>query len=422
MKSNEESAILLGRQVLSGLAGMQFNGERDVDTVCGYTTNPKTKDFQARYDRRGLASTIVDEPAKTSWRKAPIVSDGKDESTFTKAWDKLRKRLNVYHYMERADRLSGIGSYGILLIGSKSGELEEPLTNVSGPEAIIFVSPFSETHATVKTYVTDIHDKRFGQPEMYRVQVGGDIISTRSIKTKDVHWTRVIHIAEGLLDNEVMGEPRLRKVFNRLQDLDKIVGGAAEGFWQVAAPNYSIGPKKDFELSAPDIASAKAELQKVLHGLQRFVASDGIDIEALNGQIGDPTAAFEVVISLISGKTGIPKRILLGSERGELASSQDQATWLGRISSRQTQFVEPMIVRAFINRLTSINGLPKPLNGEYGVEWPDLFYLDAVDVARARSMNAIAVKNITGEGEAIVSDEEKRVMLGLPEKQEGTSE
>jgi len=419
LKANDDLSMLLGREALASLVGQQYHGVRDIDTVLGYTINPEVKDFQARYDRRGLASTIVDEPAKTAWRKPPTVKDGSDgTSEFIKAWVKLRKRLNVYHYMERVDRLSGIGSYGVLLIGSKTGELSEPLTAVPGPEDIIFLSPFSETYAKIKTYEADTKNPRFGQPVMYRIRVGGDLISTRALKTTDVHYTRVIHVAEGLLENEVFGEPRLKKVFNRLEDLDKIVGSSAEGFWQAAAPNFNITPKKDFDLDPTAMSDAADELQKVLHGLQRYIASEGIDIETLNGTIASPKDAFDVVMSLISGKTGIPKRILLGSERGDLASSQDQSNWLGRVSERQEQFCEPKILRALIQRFIDIGALPAPSGGEYGVEWEDLFYLNELEIARVHSLNALAVKNMTGEGGSVVTDEEKREMLGLPPKAE----
>jgi len=422
MQTNEDASILLGRSIVAGLAGQQFHGIRDVDTVCGYTINPGINDFYARYERRGIASTIVDEPANTSWRRPPVISDGTTDSAFMKSWITLHKRLNVYHYMERADRLSGIGSYGVLLIGSKTGELADPLTAVSGQTDIIFISPFSEKHSQITHYETDTKNPRFGKPLMYRITVGGDVISTRSVKTQDVHYSRVIHIAEGLLDNDVLGEPRLKKVFNRLEDLDKIVGSAAEGFWQTASPGYSIGPKKDYDLDPTAITDAKAEFQNYIHGLQRLIATEGIDIDELGGKISDPTAAFDVVMSLISGKTGIPKRVLLGSEQGELASSQDQANWLGRIQARQQQFVEPMILRAFIDRLISINALPEPSKGEYMVTWEDLFSLNELEKARAHSLNALAVKNMTeGEGnEELITKEEKRVLLGLPGVADGS--
>lgn len=418
--TNEVPASLLGRESLSYMLGMQYNGVRDLNTVLGYTADPTVKNFQAMYDHRGLAAAIVDTSAKTSWRKNPIIADDSDgTSQFIKAWDELQSRLNVFHYMGRTDILSGIGRFGVLLIGAKDGNLAEPLSPVSSPHDIIFLAPYSETYASVHTFITDVTNPRFGQPETYKVRVGGDVISTRALKTQLVHYSRVIHVAEGLLDNEVYGEPRLQKIYNRLEDLDKIVGGSAEGFWQSAAPGYALTPKPDFELDATALSDAKDEFQNYVNGLQRLMAMSGIDIQKLDGQISDPTHAFDVVISLISGKTGIPKRMLLGSELGELASSQDQSNFLGRISERQRQFVTPKIVRPLVQRFIDLNVLPAPSGGAFTVNWEDLFYLDDEAKAKINMYNAAAIKSVTADDNAeLISDGEKRVMIGLAAKKE----
>ena len=41
---------------------------------------------------------------------------------------------------------------------------------------------------------------------------------------RKVHWTRVIHIAESTLENPIYGIPRLRPVYNRLMDIEKVTG------------------------------------------------------------------------------------------------------------------------------------------------------------------------------------------------------
>jgi len=66
---------LLARSDLAKRAGLQFGGDRDIDANLGYKTNPGIDDFKGYYDRKGLASVIVDAPAKTTWRKTPKVLD-----------------------------------------------------------------------------------------------------------------------------------------------------------------------------------------------------------------------------------------------------------------------------------------------------------------------------------------------------------
>lgn len=415
--SNADSqSVMLARNVLAQLAGMQYAGARDVDTVCGYIKNPSIENYQSMYDRRGIASVVVDAPAKTTWRKPPIISDGSEgKSDFMKALTALSTRLHLYEYLERVDRLAGIGRYGVLLIGTKEGELDQPMDTVIDAGQIIFLSSFGESSARVKTSVSDIHDPRYEQPETYSMDLGGDIVTGKKAET--VHHSRVIHVAEGLLENEVFGEPRMKKVYNRLQDLDKIIGSSAEGYWQAAAKAYAVSLKEGFTPADGALENAKVEFQSLIHGLQRIAAVEGFDIQELKGAIVDPTAAFDVVISIISGKTGIPKRILLGSERGELASSQDQENWLGRVAERQKQFAEPKILRPVIDAFITYHALPAPSGGSYTVEWPALFYLSDIELAKVHSLNANAIRNIVGkDGDPLtyVTMGELREMLGLP--------
>lgn len=411
------------RAALARLAGLQFSGDRNIDAVLGYNTKPEIKDYKAMYDRRGLASTIVDAPAKTTWRKRPTIKDGSEgKSDFIQQWEALQKRLSVYHYLERVDRLAGIGRYGVLLIGSKDGKLADPLETVGGPEDIIFLSTFSESYAEIKDFEQDVNNPRFGHPKSYKIDLAGDILSgvRRSLSKETVDYTRTIHVAEGLLENEIYGEPRLQKVFNRLQDLDKIVGSSAEGYWQSASKGYALGLKEDYEYDEEVLEAAKEEFQNYIHGLQRIIALAGFEVKELKGAIMDPKGPFGVVIALISGKTGIPQRILLGSERGELASSQDESNWLGRISERQQQFAEPRLLRALIGQLIDIKALPPPKDGEYEVDWPGLFYLNDMEQAKVYSDRASAISAVSGKFPLdLFEKSELRVAVGFePEPEE----
>lgn len=418
---------LLERAQLAHRAGLQFGRDRNIDVSLGYKTKPEITDYLSYYNRRGLAATIVDAPAKTTWRKTPIVTDETEgKSDFSKEWAKLRDKLNVYHYLERVDRLSGIGRYGVLLIGTKDGKLSEELTAVTGPEQVIFLSAFGEQHVGIKTFVDDTNNPRFGHPLEYEIDLMGNLASGKGFNKQKVHWSRVIHIAEGLLTDEVFGEPRLQKVFDRLFDLDKIVGSAAEGHWQTAVPGFELGAEKDYaDMSDEDLLAMKEEWQNYIHGLQRLVAIKGGKFTPIKGEIADPTAAFAVEIQLISGKTGIPQRILLGSERGNLASTQDQANWLGRIAERQEQFAEPRILRPLIDRFREIGALPAPDDGIYKVEWPGLFYLTDQEQAEVYSKRADSVKAITGGFPLdMFTVPELRVMIGFepePDKEEITT-
>ena len=83
----------------------------------------------------------------------------------------------------------------------------------------------------------------------------------------------------------------------------------------------------------------------------------------------DPSGATDVYLKMISAGTGIPLRILTGSERGELASSQDEANWASVIEARRTRYAEPLILRPLVNRLLWAGALPQAQGGIYAVNW-----------------------------------------------------
>ena len=86
--------------------------------------------------------------------------------------------------------------------------------------------------------------------------------------------------------------------------------------------------------------------------------------------MASPKEQIEAHLQLIAAGAGIPQRILYGSERGELASTQDQTDWETTITSRQQNVMTPLFVRQTIDRLIAIGVLPVPQGGEYEVVWP----------------------------------------------------
>lgn len=406
---------LTSRSMLSKLAGQQFGGDRDIDANLGYNTSPSIEDFAAYYSRRGLAATIVDAPAQTTWRRRPTIDDGSEgQSEFCRAWVELEHRLRAFHCLERVDRLAGIGHFGVLVLGFvDSGDLATKVERVTAPNSVVYLAPYAEGAATVKQLDENPESPRFGRPEVYSIKM----VSKQG--ARDVHWSRVLHVAEGKLGDEVHGEPRLQKVFNYLEDLDKIVGSSAEAYWQAVVKKLVVSNREGWELGPDALDDAKDEVQALVHNLQRYMVAEGITVDELGSSPADPTAPFKVVIQLISGTTGIPQRVLLGSERGDLASSQDEANWLGRIAERQEQFAEPEVLRRFIDMLLGLGALPQPKNGVYTVSWPRLFYLTDAEQAEVHLKTAQAMQAVSGgyPGE-LFSESERRVAVGAPAQQE----
>lgn len=401
------TSALLSRKQLAASYGKSFQGQRDLYQVLGYPQVLTFQDFYASYDRGDIAQRIVDAPAITTWRRKPVISNDGDPSTFTEfeiAWAQLVQDRKVFHYLERVDKLSGIGEYGALLIGTDDVRTQDdfarPMARLRhGTKSILYLTPLTQIFAEVQTTDSDPASERYGLPETYAVQISqtNNLESQNTIARNakiPVHWSRIIHIAEGLRDNDIYGTPRLKHVMNRLYDVEKIAGGSAEIFWQAAKRIMVLQARDGY--SAVDGDDQLTEMMdEMIHGLRRVIDVQGYEVKTLENSDVKPDEAFRVSLALISSATGIPQRILIGSEEGKMASEQDETNWNSRITDRQINWAEPTILRAFIDRMVKAKGLPDPGNG-YVVTWPSLFELSDKEKAQVGLLNARAMAQYCG--------------------------
>jgi len=252
----------------------------------------------------------------------------------------------------------------------------------------LYLSPYSQVNAKIDQYVKDVKDERFGLPETYSIAM---LTAGQTSISKTTHWSRVIHVAEDCLEDNVEGMPRLEPVLNRLQDLELVAGGSAEMFWRGAFPGYGFKQDPSTIMQDKDIEDLQAEIDEYMHDLKRYVRTKGISIESLAQQVADPSKHFAILVDLIACAVRIPKRILLGSERGELASSQDERAWMQRIDERRREHCEAVILRPFIDRLITVGALPKPVEG-YTVDWPDLMAPGDKEIAEIGKIRSEALK------------------------------
>jgi hypothetical protein len=178
--------------------------------------------------------------------------------------------------------------------------------------------------------------------------------------------------------------------------------------------------RDDYQLQPGDEEAFKKAIEEFQLRLKDYIRVEGATIKELSGSAASPRDHFDILIDLIAGTTGIPKRILTGSERGELASTQDQEAWLQRISRRQTTFAEHAMLRALIDRLLGLGALPEP-GHPYQVVWENLFALSSERQAEVAQRVATALSQYAGPGmaETVVPPEEFRATyLGLPPESE----
>lgn len=266
-------------------------------------------------------------------------------------------------------------------------EFGNPIAEAPRPERrLLFIRVFPESLAKISKLEGDINSPRYGQPLCYNITLHdpnqgeyGSIVSSSPSSTVgvtartqevEVHWTRVIHITDNRGSSEIFGTPRMEPVLNNILGLQKLYCGSPEMYWKGAFFGLSIESHPDLGVDVQFDEDSVRGMENYMNGLQRYLNIVGASIKTLAPQVVDPTPMIAVQLQAIAIKLGIPMRKLMGSERGEMASTQDDADWDDEIRERQKGYITPCMVVPLVDRLIHAKVLTEPQG--YSVHWPDL--------------------------------------------------
>lgn len=374
----QELAEMISRSQLAAGLGQSFDGKRDLYNSCGYKKAPTVTDYWNVYERGDLGSILLTAEPEETWAVTPILREeregmtrkavrargGTDRTPFEQAWEDLNEEQGLRGLFCAADTLAGIGEFGVILLGLRDGKtLAEPVEPGSA-KGLQYTRALSQRVATINTWDTDPASPRFGLPLTYSL-VNADAEGP-TIAGTAVHWSRIVHVRlELITESRVYALPRLQRVLNRLYDLDKTLGGSAEAFWMAVFGGVAFKADPNAKL---DTTALDTEIQKWVHGLQRYMKLKGVDVQSLSPSVQNPQGLFGVIVDILSAVLRMPKRIFMGSERGELASSQDERAWARRLRARRRLWAAPDVVRPFARRLIEAGVLPEP-DGAWWVDW-----------------------------------------------------
>ncbi len=419
-------SALVQRLQLGSLLGVQFGGARDLYQVFGYKKTLTFEDYLAKYTRNGIAKRIVNAPPDATWRASPDITFQTDSPTqqqqaFADAWSKILSRADVLAAINKADKLAGLGNFSVIFLGFDDGKAP----NIQVQKAnLLYLQPFAQAFVEILDYDNDIKSPRFGLPTMYRIDISGSkqdsvrptMSTINPIQKIDVHYSRIVHIAEDAIDNGITGTPRLESVFNWLDDLEKLVGGTSETFWLCGSKGMQVDLDAEADLSPEDENALSDEIDEYQNQLRRVIRTRNVKINDLGGKVPDPKNNFDVIFSLLSGSTGIPKRILTGAEMGQLASDQDRANWADRVKERRVSYAEPIILCQLAQRLQQAKILPVQELNEVLYKWPTNFQLTPLEESQSQAQRSRALANLsaTFEKNPLVTVGEAREIVGLP--------
>jgi hypothetical protein len=401
-----------------------IDDRRDIDLECGYPKELTTEQYKLMYDREGIATRVVSIFPEESWVNDPEVLENDDpkDTEFEQKWKELEQEKQLYATMLKVDELSGIGRFGILLLGiNDQKDLKEPVEGIDATGKkignqqyeLLYIRAFSESEVTIKAVEKDPTNPRFGKPTLYTVtfdtsttyRTSAGVKATDTSQEQQVHWTRVVHIADNRKTSEVYGVPRIQNLFNRLYDLRKILGGSGEMFWKGGFPGYAFEMDPNARALTTDQETAlKDEIANYANGLQRYMKLQGITVNSLDPQVADPKAHVEVQFAVVAIVLGIPKRIFMGAEQAKLASTQDTKSWNKRIARRENKYLSPYVIRPLVDRLIAFGTLPEV--DSYKIVWPDLDSPSDMDKAEvlAKLVEAFS-KYVAGGVDALIPEE-----------------
>jgi hypothetical protein len=409
-----------------GLGGsITFGGKRDLFEALGYKRVLRIEDYWARYLRNGVAARIIEAKPQDTFRGGGDLIEDQDPQTvtpFEQAWYDLDKRLRVWPTFQKADILAGIGQYSVIVLVGP-GKLDTPLEKCK-PEDLKLITTYAQDDAVVTEFDNNEFSARYGLPTYYTIKrtaispitgvasngSGSNLLGQR------VHFSRLIHVAE-ILDDRTYGTPRLQRVWNLLDDLEKVTGGGAEAFWKRADAGMQISLDPTMQLEPEELAKMQEETDDYIHGLKRVVRTRGVEMKQLGSDVANLGPSAEAIVAQLSASTGIPQRILMGSEQAKLAAIQDRTNWDERIEARRTEYAEPFIVRPFVNRMIELGVLPAPENKDWFIGWSQVRTMD--DGEKADLGNRLADIN-QKMGIDVVEPNEIREILGLASRSDFT--
>ena len=427
---------------VSGLRGpgTSHQGRRDYWEVFGYPDpeNVSQDQYEKRARTQPEARIITEAPVQVSWKYPPVIRDdareeGEDPTQFEQDVQELldgstgdrnpkAERAGLNTYWQWADRKQRPVQYGLMLMGYRDGrKMSQPVNEeaLDGPNDLAYCNVFSQTDVKNWALAGDfdkgepIRDgiERPDKPILYEIEFEqSNADGSIEIETKIVHHSRLQHIIERPDHSEYLGEGCLEPLLHALIDFEKVRGASAEAHYNnvdrkfigMGTEGSSLGNNREQIIEDFD-----AQMQDMTDGMRSTAYGENMDIHEVSGDSVDPSAMLDALYDTLAGVSKQPQRIMKGSERGELASSQDESNWLSRMSERQEQVNAKRFVIPTLDDLIAYGVVAEPEAGPsgYSVGWRSLFELTDLEKASKIKTLSQAVKAIQ-DAAAIGPDEQ----------------
>lgn len=418
-----------------------FGGDAKHDRLYsdfGWPESIQYANYYQMYQRNGLAYAAIIRPIETCWQEYPELlekEDTHDKTTLEKQIAEKFDEINFWSVLAKADEYSRIGEYaGVIFRFADNKRLDEPVDSKNlGLDGLVEVIPAMQGQLKAELYTDTSDTLNYGKVRSWYYNEAGITDGAENLKTANatIHPDR-IHVWS--MNSSIYGKPVLEACFNDLLTLQKISGAGGEGFWKNAKANPIIQFGKDASMQKiaqglgavngagqPDPSLIADKLDEVIGDWQTgldntFALQDG-EAKFNSIRMDDPEPHRMGALQSLAASISCPLKILIGSQSGERASTEDAKEWAKTCNARNTKMVKPNI-RRIIRRLVNFGVLPAR---EWYLLWADLTESTSTEkLDAAFKMADINAKN-RGSGEPVTfTANEIRETAGWEEMQEET--
>jgi hypothetical protein len=392
----------------------------------GYPQHLQAEHFLQMYHRNGIAHAAVAETVGTTWQDNPTLQEDDRTDEETSREKEVRQhlaRIRFWQCLSEADTRSLVGKYaGVILRIADSKPFDQPVEQAAGIEALVEVIPVWEHQLKVAELDGDPASETYGKPTMFEFHEAPLDGKAGAGRTFKVHPDRVVIWSENGTTN---GESILRPGYNSLINLEKIEGAGGEGFWKNAKSAPVLQVDKDAQLR--DLAAAMGvpedeiadKLDEVVgdfqKGFDNLLMLQGIEAKQLAVTLPQPEQFYLTSLQSFAASIRIPVKILVGSQTGERASTEDATAWAKVVQSRRVKETIPNI-EAVVERLRRFKILS---DADWVVSWSDLTESTLGDkIERADKMASVNQKH-AHFGRVVFQPDEIRDVVDLPALNDG---
>lgn len=349
----------------------------------GYPDEVSFDQLYLMWRRGGMAHGAVERLIDKCWSNDPWLLEGTEkaddweETPLEAQWRRYAQAVQLWTEFSRADRMRLVGGCSALLLEAP-GKWSEPVRRgaVTGVRAV--------WRNQLKALTRDTVTER---------------VRTWEYKTADGKRTATVHPDRVYLLGD-WNDPLsfIEPAYNFLVNLDKICGGAGEGFLKNASRQLALefGEGGNLQQLATSMGKQPEEVHEVLNdmakdlnsGIDALFAMSGGKVTPIVASMPDASAPFDINAMQAAAAWRIPMKVLLGNQTGERASTEDQKEFNTLCQSRNRSVVYPEIREFFrhLERIRAIDALPQ----EWTVYGDDLTEAGTVDkLANAKTMAEI---------------------------------